>query len=458
MKRLTLPLFAVCAAGALAVSGCTNSYSEAIRYGVRTDPVVLTDKLGDDRQMPDSPGLLPLLSVKDLYDPRNPLSVNNLFEAKMASLAFADAERRKKLEEELAKERQEAASGKHPLLRSRAILNPDLLTVKDREEFGHALEELFGTPAQPKVDLGEEVIDVLKVDRTTLAKGSRLYRIHCLHCHGVAGDGRGPTARWINPHPRDYRTGLFKFQSVDQSTIRRPPNRADLYHTLHQGIEGTAMPAFSILPKEDLEAMVGYVIHLTLRGRAEYQTFASNMILDTDTGKLKFRSEDPRVDSIAAAIENNATIVAKEWLASQDPKNLIQAPPYPIAEGDTEALQASVRRGHALFIGKADEKIGVDAKAAQAANCVSCHKDYGRQAYFKWDEWGTLVQPRDLTRGNFRGGRRPIDVYRRIHSGINGSGMTNFAKLSPEHLWDLVNFVQTMPYPGMRRQMGIHID
>jgi hypothetical protein len=40
-----------------------------------------------------------------------------------------------------------------------------------------------------------------------------LYRRHCAHCHGISGDGRGPTAMILNPYPRDYRPGVFKFKS-----------------------------------------------------------------------------------------------------------------------------------------------------------------------------------------------------------------------------------------------------
>src|SRR5207253_3229426 len=96
---------------------------------------------------------------------------------------------------------------------------------------------------------------------------------HCLHCHGVTGNGRGPTARWVNPHPRDYRQGRFKFQSVDQAEERGTvlkPRREDLLQTLMEGLEGTAMPSFRVLSQKDLNALVSYVIHLSIRGEAEY--------------------------------------------------------------------------------------------------------------------------------------------------------------------------------------------
>ena len=65
----------------------------------------------------------------------------------------------------------------------------------------------------------------------------------------------------------------------------------------------------------------------------------------------------------------------------------------------------------------------------------------------------------NLTTGVFRGGRRPIDLYYRIHSGINGSNMTAFGKaLKPDQIWDLVNFLEILPYPKLRERFEINID
>jgi hypothetical protein len=100
---------------------------------------------------------------------------------------------------------------------------------------------------------------------------------------------------------------------------------------------------------------------------------------------------------------------------------------------------------------------------------VSCHLDYGRLAKFKFDDWGTLTRPANLFTGVYRGGRRPIDLYWRLHSGINGSGMNRFADvliadksannsvLTEDRLWDLVNFVQALPYPQMRKGLPVPI-
>ena len=85
--------------------------------------------------------------------------------------------------------------------------------------------------------------------------------------------------------------------------------------------------------------------------------------------------------------------------------------------------------------------------------------DYGRQSLYFYDAWGTIGRPTDLTLAVYRGGRRPIDFYWRVHSGVNGSNMPAFYKsLKPEEIWDLVNFVEILPYPKQRAEYGIDID
>ena len=65
-----------------------------------------------------------------------------------------------------------------------------------------------------------------------------------------------------------------------------------------------------------------------------------------------------------------------------------------------------------------------------------------------FDDWGNSIKPRDLTTGVFRGGRRPIDIYRRIHSGIKGTPMQQFGTTLKEEgqIWDVVNYVLSIPF------------
>jgi mono/diheme cytochrome c family protein len=459
MKRFLPVVPAGLLALTLGFSGCQEGgeYSAAVQYGVRTDPLMVDAQVGDlgeDVYDPDRPGVMPIMRREDVTSPDNPLSTKGM------SLFTRET----------------------PVL-----IDPTVVAQDDRKKLDDALTELFGTPAEPKVGgIDDATRKALELDDASVQKGRHYYRIHCVHCHGVAGDGRGPTARWINPHPRDFRQGLFKFMSVDQARGQTdlPPRREDLLYTLRHGIEATAMPSFVLLGNKDLNYLVSYVIHLSMRGKAEFDTLAKSFEWKYANGTFtaKFADDNPIADSLKDWHKRNAV----KWLASQDPKNWIQIPPYDehfvnknvvkSGEGewqvwqtlkDDEAKKALIRGAIAEALFNKDEPRLPEAKKIldlrgdqpDKANCKQCHIDYGRQAKFKFDSWATLTRPNNFTNGVFRGGRRPIDIYHRVHSGINGANMTPFGSvLSSNSIWDLANFVQSLSYPSMRRSMGVVID
>ncbi len=85
-----------------------------------------------------------------------------------------------------------------------------------------ALQVLFGTPDQPKLPAilsdKAEFANLVRLDRIQSAgpsgAGGGLYARHCATCHGTVGNGRGLTAALLEPYPRDYRTGKYKFKST----------------------------------------------------------------------------------------------------------------------------------------------------------------------------------------------------------------------------------------------------
>ena len=72
------------------------------------------------------------------------------------------------------------------------------------------------------------------------------------------------------------------------------------------------------------------------------------------------------------------------------------------------------------------------------------------------------IQPRNLRLGIYRGGRSPADLYRRIHAGINGTPMPgagaapgNPGTLKPDEIWQIVDYVRSLPYQAMSQpQVG----
>jgi mono/diheme cytochrome c family protein len=508
MKRSSRPIMAALGALLLGLTGCSHdqfpAYSLSLKYPLRQDPIIMQPgaKLGDERYDPDTPAQLPLMNINGIFVEKNPYraAVMAALAPKVVSKLMAETDPKlmektdpsaeelatqKKLREKIEQEVAQNPAKYHKYFSDAGLdgtlRDPTKLSAKEKAELDAALEGIFGTPAKPTVNVGlePETIKVLQIDDDTLEKGSTRYRVHCLHCHGVAGDGRGPTARWINPHPRDFRSGLFKFQSVNQLDSKpnapvahangpRKPARADLVRTLRNGLEGTAMPSFALLDDKELEWIASYVIHLSIRGQVEMDLLKGYFSYDAKKDTLSFTVEEEGPQTITEAVQALTKQVAEKsysagrdagkdysWLFSQKPELAIKPEPYP-AEYDKApaALAASILRGKYLFTG--DEK---NFPGAKNANCVSCHVDFGRQAKFRFDDWGTLVRPNNFTAGTFRGGRRPVDMYYRVHSGINGSGMANFGSvLKGKEIWDLINFVSAMPYPAMQKEVGINAN
>ncbi len=151
------------------------------------------------------------------------------------------------------------------------------LIPEARAEIAKALVENFGNPNQLvawekfPIDYGKgdpklPVDDDQHHDGWRLKEGRNLYMVQCVHCHGVAGDGHGPTAQFLNPLPRDYRLGIFKFKST-LGPLK--PARSDLVHILKEGIPGTYMPSFVLLGDDKLGKIVDYVRWLSIRGNLE---------------------------------------------------------------------------------------------------------------------------------------------------------------------------------------------
>jgi mono/diheme cytochrome c family protein len=239
----------------------------------------------------------------------------------------------------------------------------------------------------------------------------------------MAGDGRGPTGQWIYPHPRDFRRGTFKFVSTGDGGKPRP---ADLVRTISDGLKGTAMPAFHLLPEAERELMAAYVTFLSIRGAVEFQTLGAILSEgEAETGV----DGDP-----AGFARERLRVILGQWeRAAAAPSG-----PGPMPEPGESEKQApeyveSVRRGYGLFVGE----IG----------CVKCHEDFGRKATYRYDVWGTVVRPAELTTPAYKGGSKPEDQFRRIRGGISPSGMPAHPSLTDAQVWDLVRFVRALPYP-----------
>lgn len=276
----------------------------------------------------------------------------------------------------------------------------------------------------------------LHLDPATLREGGILYRNYCQQCHGLTGDGNGPGGKYLIPLPRDYRQGLFKFITTDPAVGgKRKPRREDLQRTITRGMDGSPMPQFGALSESEVQALISYVIHLSMRGEAEYEVMKKAADPAAD--------EFDRADVRKGLIEQTGAVIPV-WLQSANNPIVLDANPYP-----PEKWAESAANGFAIFN---DTKVG----------CTTCHSGYGKSAPYSFDSWGSITRPRNLTVPVLRGGRQPEDIYARIYGGILGSNMPAHVQLRPSleekvkgnhKIWDLVHFILYMSESAKRQEL-----
>jgi len=378
-----------------------------------------------------------------------------------------------------------------------------------QQEIANVLGAMFGTPdepyAFPESGLDQQRLDLAAgpafTDQEGVSRG--LYRRHCVHCHGISGDGRGPTAPFLNPYPRDYRQGTFKFK---QTYNPAKPTDEDLLRVMMNGIPGTAMPSFSLLPQSEVESLVEYVKYLAIRGEME---IALARYVYEELGEEEVEGEDGEITIERTPLDPTAdpeqAAVIKELLAEvlapwQEAADNVIAPveeQIPADDRTPDEINASIAKGRELFYGT-------------RANCFTCHGPTGlgdgQQTDFdNWtkeqtellkgigdlrksiaerekaeeitDEEETRLEedrellekreavaatfypirnaiPRNLRKGVYRGGRRRIDLFHRIHAGITGTPMPGSGGSGPgaqgtlteEEIWNVVDYVLSLPY------------
>ncbi len=198
--------------------------------------------------------------------------------------------------------------------------------------------------------------------------GKVLYDRHCQWCHGRDGAGDGPAAAYLNPPPRDFTMGTYKWKSTPFDEIM--PADADYYGAVSgtrgdkgipgwNGLAGTSMPGWGdVLSDADISDVTAYI-----------KSFAM--------------MEAPKEPSV---------VFPKGGAPSKE----------------------EMEKGRRLYLDR----------------CSECHGREGRGDARKRlkDDWDARTWPRDLTKGwTFRKGDGPGEVYERITVGIPGTQMPSFA-------------------------------
>jgi mono/diheme cytochrome c family protein len=220
-------------------------------------------------------------------------------------------------------------------------------------------------------------------DRDLYDEGKYVYEQNCVVCHGPMGDGRGEIAALTGVKPRSFRTGLFKYRSTPTGKL---PTTEDLLQTVRNGRTGTAMGMFTFLNEAQLRAVVEYV---------------------------KFFS--------------------RRWRHAENYAPAIALPPVPDWMSKPDEMAPHAEAGKATF----------------QTICATCHgpagDGKGPLSPTLKDALGEPDPPADLRQPHLRSGDEPLDIYRVLMTGLDGTPMVSFADaLTAEQKWDIAAYILTI--------------
>lgn len=121
-------------------------------------------------------------------------------------------------------------------------------------------------PAAPDQQAGKPPNPPKPLDQARSARGKAVYDRYCMSCHGEQGDGRGYSARWLDPRPRDFTRAIFKCRSTPSGTL---PGDDDLLRTLSDGLSHTNMPSWAVLGDRNLRDVTEYLKTFAPRWKEE---------------------------------------------------------------------------------------------------------------------------------------------------------------------------------------------
>ncbi|MEK6759958.1 MAG: c-type cytochrome [Deltaproteobacteria bacterium] len=228
------------------------------------------------------------------------------------------------------------------------------------------------------------------------------YVKRCSWCHGLEGAGDGPASGYLNPAPRDFTLGMYKWKTTPYDEYS--PSDGDLERMIAgrseggwDGLKDTSMPGWSdTITRQEIRDIGAYI-----------KTFASL---------------GPSV-------------------------NKVIEPP----SGMKGASKNVLEQGRKLFLDRCSECHGELGRGDGTKRLK--------------DDWGGRTWPRNLTKDwTFRAGSDVKDIYRRIMAGIPGTQMPSFAdpqskkRLSDEEAWAVASYVKTLNAPHKRPVEGAVIN
>lgn len=99
------------------------------------------------------------------------------------------------------------------------------------------------------------------------SSGERVYDTYCIGCHGKDGRGAGEAAEFLNPQPRNFVDGDYKFFHFNEAGPF--PSNQSLEITIRNGLPGSSMPAFALLADQEIKDVTTYIKNFRADGWIE---------------------------------------------------------------------------------------------------------------------------------------------------------------------------------------------
>ncbi len=219
--------------------------------------------------------------------------------------------------------------------------------------------------------------------RELVPRGKAVYFRRCVGCHGEKGDGKGPSARFLNPKPRDFTSGIFKFRSTSGG-MNTLPSDDDLYITVTHGLWGAAMPPWYEISAADRLAVIQFI-----------KTFSPRWQQENPGPAIAIPDESPvTLESIARGQQQFGTICA--------------------------VCHGARGLGDGMPAGALSDTWGHPVNPAN------------------------LTLPAGVP-GGVKLGHDGRHIYKTIMTGVGGTPMPAFgAVFKPDQVWDIVHYVQSL--------------
>lgn len=202
----------------------------------------------------------------------------------------------------------------------------------------------------------------------------------------------------LYPKPRDFVAAEYKFSSRPTPGL---PTDKDLRQVIREGLAGTAMQGFPLLPDAEVDAVIEYL-----------KTFSERW--DAWQSPPIVQPEDPWADNEEQGIRKGREVYHVEAVCISC---------HPSYLTNDEIVSVSERLGFAAIPLREDAHLSVPRENAD----------------------GSLVFPPDFMRDRIKTGRDLDNLYRVISAGITTTAMPTWdGVLDAEQLWGLAHYIRSL--------------